>query len=666
MKLHSLPRKTIKNWRKIENKYFKGVRAFTFGELCDVIRVEVPLGLDRNFRISRLISQSEYTQPADAVICTYYYNVEQSVKMALQKGAYAIFCPKKELERLNSKGITSANIIGVDDPLESIRVFEEWRKKDCGAKVITITGSVGKTTTTGLIDTILVRHYYTLFHDPMSNSHGAILRNIQRLSRYHEVWVQEVGGVQPGYVESSARILCPDATVLTNISVSHLNTYHSKENIFYDKSSLERYMKPDGVVFINNDDDILRDARYSHKVITFGIKNNDSDYRAENIENTIHGLKFDLISKEGRFNVSLKLFGEYNAYNALAAIAVARWMNIPMQDIIEEIYNYEPKGIRQNLTNVGGYTMLVDCFNAEPSTVLGSAKTLSEIPWRTDGKRIFITGHIDKIGDASVLMHEKLGKELTEIKGLDEIVFFAGHSKYSYEAAKNAGAKNIHLMKTREELENWMRNNISRNDITAYKSGQFEAALAKSIDNVYGTVFSNESQYNGGTVEKDGNFSFRVRKDITECSAYEGSDMDPVIPDKYKGRAITSIDVSAFKESKITSVTIPDCVRNIRACAFYKCNDLKNVKFPENLQIIEKSAFNGCSSLSKVILPQGTIHIDKNAFKGCSALNYVYIPTSVGFIDKEAFKGSEKVIIKCESGSYAESFAIENSIKYCH
>lgn len=55
----------------------------------------------------------------------------------------------------------------------------------------------------------------------MSNSHGAILRNVQRLTPSHEVWVQEVGGVQPGYVESSARILCPDALILTNIGESH-------------------------------------------------------------------------------------------------------------------------------------------------------------------------------------------------------------------------------------------------------------------------------------------------------------------------------------------------------------------------------------------------------------------------------------------------------------
>ena len=643
-----------------------------FGDLCRIMGIPVPEELDPSKPVERVLSQSEYTQPGEVVICTGYYEIEHAIKLAIERGAYAVFCPQYHAQQYwADKGVESTvhNVIGMDNPLECIWRYEVWRRSGCSARTIAITGSVGKTTTTGLVNSIIAKTFNTLTHHPMANSHGAILRNVQRLTPSHEVWVQEVGGVQPGYVESSARFLCPDALILTNIGYSHLDLYGSRENIFWDKASLERYMKDDGAVIINLDDDVLRNSipKFTHKVISFAIDRKDADYRAENIVTTKEGTQFDVVCAEGKFPVMLRLFGEHNAYNALAAVAVARWLGIPVFRSAELMKDYQPEGIRQHMVNVGGYHMLIDCFNAEAKTVLGAAKTLSKIPVEGTGKRIMVAGHIDKLGAESKQMHHQLGADIAAIKEIDEIVFFAGDSKCSYDAAVEAGAKNAHWMNSRDELEDWMRKNITRNDLTVYKSGQFEAALAKSIDHVYGTVYQNGTQFNEGTVKEKDGFLFKVRKETVEVSGLASGRnyIDLVIPDKFDGVEVTYIAANAFSNKRnIKSVIIPDTVKNIGELSFYICAKLESVKLPEQLRIIGANAFNCCPLLKEVSLPKGTIHLGRHAFYDCRGLRKIYIPSSVGYIGEDAFKLCSKLVLFCERGSYAEWYAKENQIKY--
>lgn len=650
-------------------KVFKDDGTYTvkFFDLCRIIGIKVPDSMTENRIINRVLSQAEYVGKDDVIICTNYYDVRRSIGLAIERGAYAVLCPKSYAqEYYNSGKISESIVIGVDNPLELIQKFEIWRKKECRAKVIAITGSVGKTTTTGLINTIFSETKVTLTHHSMSNSHGAVLRNVQKLSPSHEFWIQEVGGVQPGYIESSAKILQPDAVVLTNISESHLDKYITQENIFYDKASLERYSKPDAPVFINLDDPKLSSSlnMLTHHVISFAINNKDADYRAKDIMITKDGTSFTMVCSEGEFDVKLGLFGEYNAYNALAAIAVASYFNIPVLQSIELVAKYRPDTFRQNMVNIGGYQMLVDCFNAEPKTVLGTAQTLSKIPIDGSGKRIFISGHIDKLGEKSAEMHMHLGEELAKVKNIDTMVFFAGDSKYTYDVVQRKGKCKVFYTDNRDELENWLKNNITTKDITAYKSGQFLAALAKTIDHVYGTTFQNGGQYNEGSITTENGIIFRVRTETSEVAQYKGNDVNVVLPQSISGKNLVYIARSAFSRARnICFVEIPDTVTNIGSLAFYICPKLTEVKFSQNLKIIGDNAFN-YTSLQDVFLPNGLIHIGRHAFYECKSLKKVEIPETVGFIGKDAFKLSEQVVIQCRKGSYAEKYALDNHLNY--
>lgn len=630
-------------------------KKLTLAEFAKIIDASVPCSVSGSAVCGRILTQSEYVTPGDVVISAGWYEHNRIISQSLKKGALAVFCPesvKNDLFPDNDK------VIAVNDPLACVQAYELWREKGCHAKRIVISGSVGKTTTTGLINAVITNTYHTLTHHPMSNSHGAILRNIQKLTPKHEWWVQEVGGVQPGYIESSACILRPDIAVLTNIGQSHLDKYMTRENILKDKGSLEKYLKPNGVVVINGDDDILSKTHFTHRVVTVSMKDPGADYYINGVSTTLSGIEFSFTCAEGNFLSKLNLYGDYNAYNGAMAIAVARLAGVPMERAIELIDTYTPSGMRQNFRNVGGYKMLIDCFNAEPKTVLGSAKTLEQMPVSDGGRRIFVTGHIDKLGTSSKQMHYALGEDLAKLK-LDIIVLYGGDSDQIYAALKANGFESAFLMQTRDELDGWLRQNVTHDDVTFYKSGQFETALAKTIDHVYGTTLQNEQQFNEGyVVEKDG-YKFRIRRDgIAEVIGYTGTDTRLVIPSGIENSVVIRIQSRAFsKKRNIVSVDIPDSVTYIGQDAFYACTALKEIRLPRELKFIDKSAFNFCKSLTAVTIPDGTLHMDRRTFYGCSGLKTMYIPDSVGFFGTDALHNSPKMTVICSKNSEARKYA---------
>lgn len=165
------------------------------------------------------------------------------------------------------------------------------------SKVIALTGSVGKTSTKEMIEAVLRAHYKNpLVSKGNNNSMFSITRNIQKLKRPTNVYLQEVGAFAPRTIEISAKQLEADMAVYTNIGVSHVESYGSREELAKDKLSLSTYGKPDGLAFVNYDDEILMSHPFTQKVITYSLRNEEADYYAKNIEKTEEaGLRFTML-----------------------------------------------------------------------------------------------------------------------------------------------------------------------------------------------------------------------------------------------------------------------------------------------------------------------------------------------------------------------------------
>ena len=128
--------------------------------------------------------------------------------------------------------------------------------------------------------------------------------------------------------------------------------------------------------------------------------------------------------------------------------------------------------------------------------------------------------------------------------------------------------------------------------------------------------------------------------------------------------SITGIGKSAFKRCEaLESINIPDGVESIGENTFYWCESLKSIELPKSLKSISNGAFYGCKGLESIEIPSGVTNMEYYAFGECSNLKLVKIPSSVTHIE-HAFDYSDNVVIVCEYGSYAHTYAQENNIDF--
>ena len=325
---------------------------------------------------------------------------------------------------------------------------------------------------------------------------------------------------------------------------------------------------------------------------------------------------------------------------------------------------YYPSGMRQNHLLIGGYSIYADCFNAVPESMLSAAQILEKFSVSDGGRKIFVSGQMNELGKQSAQKHREVGCQLANID-IDTILTFGAQAKYTYEGLKESGFKNAMYFETRQELDEWIKNNLKREDEIFFKSSHGDICLAITIDNVFGTTLTNKMEWNAGRIVEEGNYKFKIRNyDVAEIIEYTGKEKDVVIPAQYGDNKFTRIAHNAFKNKNIENIVIPDTIKTICHGAFHKCRMLKSVKLPQHLLYIDRNAFNSCTSLREIEIPSGVIHIEKGAFYDCKSLKKAIIYEKVGFIGEEAFKNvSDEFEIVCKKGAYAEQYAKDNGIK---
>lgn len=163
-------------------------------------------------------------------------------------------------------------------------------------------------------------------------------------------------------------------------------------------------------------------------------------------------------------------------------------------------------------------------------------------------------------------------------------------------------------------------------------------------------------------------FSFDINdKGEAVIHEYTGSSADVVIPEKLLGAYVSTIDSYAFfNNTDITSVSFENAthLETIGVNAFYGCSGIKALTIPSQVDTIEFGAFQNCSGLERVMIENGVTTIEDQAFLGCAALVDAAIPESVTSIGNTAFSGCDNVVIYCDEGTYAQTYAAENTSEY--
>ena len=494
------------------------------------------------------------------------------------------------------------------------------------AKVIALTGSVGKTSTKEMIESVLRAHYKNpLVSKGNNNSMFSVTRNIQKLKRLTNVYLQEVGAFVPRTVEISAKQLEADMAIYTNIGVSHVESYGSREELTKDKLSLSTYGKPDGLAFINYDDEILTAHEFTQKVITYSLKNSGADYYAKDIKKTENaGLRFTIVDRPAGEEHEAEVFvlGEHNALNAVVAYAVGKALKLKTEEIIAGIGAYRPSGMRQNIIHPCGYNIFADCYNSSLMAIDNTLAAMDDITVSAGGRRIAVLGDILALGDISEDTHRKIASVLAKHK-VDLLLGYGINIRLTVEEANRLGIQ-AKYFDDRKLLENEIRAVIRPEDIVLFKASH-AVNLGSSIDRLFGTDINESSSiaHKQYRLETHGDFEYYIFETSVSIKKYLGTDENVEIPssieavvtdelretDVKRTLAVEKIGKTAFRDNQyIREVTLPDSVIRIRDGAF-KGSSIVHFEGSDSLLSIGDEAFADCPQLETVKISRNTVEI---------------------------------------------------------
>ncbi len=303
----------------------------------------------------------------------------------------------------------------VDDVLETLQQLANYHRNFCKAKIIGITGTNGKTTTKELINAVLSTSYQTIATKGNLNNHIGVPLTLLQIEKDTEFAVIEMGANHMGEIEQLCKIVEPQFGIITNIGTGHIEGFGSKEGILQTKLALYKSVaKKQGVLFVNaNDALLMKNASELHTKI----------YKyAAGIEGKVVRKSLLLEAEiEGKY-LKTNLIGAYNLDNILAAYALGKYFGVDKGKSLQALAAYCPKNNRSQLVETGKNTLILDAYNANPSSMEKAILNFSklDLPSKT-----LILGDMLELGSLSEQSHTEI-KELLEKLDLDGQTFLVG------------------------------------------------------------------------------------------------------------------------------------------------------------------------------------------------------------------------------------------------
>jgi len=299
----------------------------------------------------------------------------------------------------------------VDDSLRAVGELAKAYDRRINHRKVAITGSVGKTTTKEFVASVLSEGFRVHKTEGNYNSNIGMPLSMLSMQNDTEVSVLEMGMSNRGEIEYLSRIAEPDIAIVTNIGSSHMEHLGSRENICHAKMEIVKGLKAGGTLLLNGDEPMLRAYLTPGVTPVFVGIDTPSDFQALNIRECIGNSIFD-IAYGGRVvkNITIPVMGRHNIYAALFAFAVGIRMGLDEDIIIRGLTHYRPVGMRQNIYEVGGITVIEDCYNASPESMRAAINVLESLSaQKKSGRMAAVLGNMYELGDTSDALHEQVG-----------------------------------------------------------------------------------------------------------------------------------------------------------------------------------------------------------------------------------------------------------------
>ena len=374
--------------------------------------------------------------------------------------------------------------IQVQDTKRAMQDIGSYFRDKFQIPVIGVTGSVGKTTTRQMIAQALSGNVRTYQTEKNFNSQIGLPIALFHMDEKAECAVLEMGMSEAGEMERLSEIARPTICAITMIGVAHIENLGSRENIRKEKLAITSHMSPDGMLFLNGDDELLKEmkGRLSCNVGYFGTSP-WCDYRAENISmRNDYTYEYDYIHLDKKVHVHLNALGRHNVINSLCGLAISDYLGYDIQRAAKAYETF--RGIRQKLIRIPNkYTIIDDAYNASPDSVKASISVLSDI--ETEGKKIAVLGDMFELGENSEKYHYDVGKFLAD-KDVDELVVVGEASAYIRQAVEDSDSRiRCYSFKDNGEVVLYLLSVLNPEDIVLVK-GSNGMHLSEVVDNLLG------------------------------------------------------------------------------------------------------------------------------------------------------------------------------------
>jgi UDP-N-acetylmuramoyl-tripeptide--D-alanyl-D-alanine ligase len=343
------------------------------------------------------------------------FNGNHFVQQAFEKGAN--YCIVDEIEyQLNDKCIL------VEDVLSCLQALATYHRKQFAIPFIAITGSNGKTTTKELLMAVLSSKYKTYATEGNLNNHIGVPLTILKIKKDAQMAIIEMGANHQKEIAFYCNIALPTHGLINNCGKAHLEGFGGIEGVKKGKGELYDFLKnKNGIIFRNSDLEYLNEMSIGiEKQVTYG--EHQANFTGKSYtENSF--LQVAVLTQGLECTIHTQLVGEYNLANVLGAVAVGSTFDIHINDIKKSIEEYSPSNSRSQLMKIGTNTVILDAYNANPTSMVSAINNFSQLDYPN---KIIMIGAMMELGDESINEHQKI-IELLAQSNWKQVVLVGGN-----------------------------------------------------------------------------------------------------------------------------------------------------------------------------------------------------------------------------------------------
>jgi UDP-N-acetylmuramoyl-tripeptide--D-alanyl-D-alanine ligase len=345
---------------------------------------------------------------------------------ALKKGAKAVLVTKR------SQVPENASALVVPDSIEALGQLAKYHRLQFNVPCIAVTGSCGKTTVRSMINSILSLMGKTLTPKANYNNHIGMPLTLLNLNAEHQYIVLEMGASAPFEIAYLSTIGKQNIALVTNVHPAHLEGFKTQEGVATAKAEIYEGLDDDGVAVLDLDSPYAQNFKKvigQRKIISYGTKH-EAMIRADNIMKKGLGFSFTLTTPKGKVEVTLKVPGQHNVTNALAACACVYSLDVPLTVIQKALESFSGVSGRMKVTQLRReITLIDDTYNANP----GSFEVAIDFLKQCTNKKILVVGDMGELGVQAREQHHALGIH-AKSQGIDALYAIGTLSKLAVES----------------------------------------------------------------------------------------------------------------------------------------------------------------------------------------------------------------------------------------